>query len=57
MSPESNQRSTRITVVTAPGCHFCEDAHQTLTQMATDGAAITVDARRSDLPIRPGSPC
>lgn len=42
MSPESNQRSTRITVVTAPGCHFCDDARNTLTQMATEGAVITV---------------
>ena len=41
MSPGTNQqRPPRITVVTTPGCHFCEDAHQVLTQLAADGAAI-----------------
>ena len=40
MSLESNQRSTRITLITAPGCHFCDDARQALTQLAAEGAAI-----------------
>jgi glutaredoxin len=43
MSPGTNQqRPPRITVVTTPGCHFCEDAHQVLTQLA-DGAAIELE--------------
>jgi hypothetical protein len=29
--------------VTAPGCHFCEDAHQALSHLAADGAAIEVE--------------
>ena len=37
------QRPAQITVVTAPGCHFCEDARQTLSQLAADGAAIEVE--------------
>ena len=44
MSPGSTiQPPTHITVVTAPGCHYCADAHQTLTQLAADGAAVEVE--------------
>jgi len=44
MSPGTNlQRPPRITLVTAPGCHFCEDAHQTLTRLAADGAALELE--------------
>ena len=42
MSPGSNQRSTRITLITAPGCHYCDDARKSLTQLVTEGAAITL---------------
>lgn len=44
MSPRTNQqRPHRVTLVTAPGCHFCEDAHQTLTRLAADGAALELE--------------
>jgi hypothetical protein len=29
--------------VTAPGCHFCEDAHRALTELAAHGAALELD--------------
>lgn len=43
MSPGSNLRSTRITLVTAPGCHFCDDAQHVLSQLKTAGAAIELE--------------
>jgi glutaredoxin len=38
----SSQTAT-VTVVTAPGCHFCDDARQVLGAMADAGAPIRVD--------------
>jgi glutaredoxin len=32
-----------VTLVTAPGCHFCDDAQQTLRAMADAGAQLRVD--------------
>jgi hypothetical protein len=44
MSPGTDLQSpTHITLVTAPGCHFCEDAHQALTHLAADGAAVELE--------------
>jgi hypothetical protein len=44
MSPASAPVSTLpLTLVTAPGCHFCEDAGQVLATLIADGAAITLD--------------
>ncbi|HSN11703.1 MAG TPA: glutaredoxin [Propionibacteriaceae bacterium] len=39
----SDRRSLRVTVVTAPGCHFCEDAHRELAELVDGGAAIELD--------------
>jgi glutaredoxin len=43
MSPANNQRKTRLTLVTVPGCHFCEDAHRTLSELVASGAALELD--------------
>ena len=43
MSPGKTQRSTRLTLVTVPGCHFCEDAQRALTELIANGAAIELD--------------
>ncbi len=34
---------TRITVVTAPGCHFCDDAQEGLAHLQQQGHHLTVD--------------
>ena len=37
---------TTITIVTAPGCHFCTSAQETVRRLVTEGAAVrlvTVD--------------
>jgi len=39
MSPHT----ATVTVVTAPGCHFCEDARKALGAMADAGAPIRID--------------
>ncbi len=39
MSPHT----ATVTLITAPGCHFCDDARQTLGTMADAGAPIRVD--------------
>jgi AhpD family alkylhydroperoxidase len=33
-------QAVRVTLVTAPGCHFCVDAHRELTELAAAGAPI-----------------
>ncbi|MBI4899043.1 MAG: glutaredoxin [Actinobacteria bacterium] len=33
-------RAVRVTLVTAPGCHFCEEAHRELSQLTAAGAPI-----------------
>lgn len=44
MSPGSNHQSPpRITLVTTPGCHFCDDAHRALTELSAEGAAIELE--------------
>lgn len=40
MSPVPDRRRTVITLVTAPGCHFCEDAHDVLTRRAGSDDSI-----------------
>lgn len=32
-----------VTVVTAPGCHFCEDARTVLERLRQDGAPIALE--------------
>lgn len=39
MSPHT----ATVTVVTAPGCHFCDDARQVLGAMADAGEPIRID--------------
>jgi glutaredoxin len=39
MSPHT----ATVTVVTMPGCHFCDDARQVLGAMADAGAPIRID--------------
>lgn len=39
---------TEVTVVEAPSCHYCEDAHEALEKLAADGhqfRVITLDVR------------
>ncbi|MBK8447240.1 MAG: glutaredoxin family protein [Micropruina sp.] len=43
MSPHPLTATTRITLVTAAGCHFCDDAHQVLAKLATDDPSIKVE--------------
>ena len=35
-------REVRVTLVEAPGCHFCADAHEALAAVAEDGHRIEV---------------
>lgn len=51
MSPGTNsQRRRRITLVTAPGCHLCEDAHQVLTRLGADGAELDIEVVEATSP-------
>ena len=41
MSPDARDSSVPVvTLVTATGCHFCEDAHTTLRSLVDDGAPL-----------------
>ncbi len=40
----------RITLVTAAGCHFCDDAHQVLAQFAADDPTIEVETIEAQAP-------
>ena len=51
MSPGTNQRTTRLTLVTVPGCHFCEDAHQALSELAANGVAIELEVVEGTSPV------
>ena len=51
MSLVSTQRSTRLTLVTAPGCHFCEDAHRAVTGLIENGAAIEMEVVQATSPL------
>lgn len=43
MSPHAQPTpKLSVTVVTAPGCHLCDDAHDTLEGLARDGAPLEV---------------
>ncbi len=43
MSPEAQPRSKLwVTVVTAPGCHLCDDARGTLDGLIREGAPLEV---------------
>ncbi len=46
MSPHA----ATVTVVTAPGCHFCEDARKVLGAMADAGAPIRIDLVKATSP-------
>jgi len=48
--PHSDRTARRITLVTSPGCHFCEDAHVVLATLDRQGSiALTViDAETPD---------
>ncbi len=35
--PKDHQPQRRVTLVTAPACHLCEDAHTVLTERAQQG--------------------
>lgn len=44
MSPGTNpQPPPHITLVTAPGCHFCEDARKALTGIMAEGTALHLE--------------
>ena len=47
----SPSQAVMITVVEAPGCHFCTDAHEVLAGLAEQGHAIhvsSVEARSAE---------
>jgi hypothetical protein len=35
--------STTLTLVTAPGCHFCDDAHNAIDRLVDGGAPIRLE--------------
>ncbi|HEY3548180.1 MAG TPA: glutaredoxin [Propionicimonas sp.] len=51
MNPGSTRRPARLTLVTAPGCHFCEDAHRALTGLIEHGAAIELEVVQATSPL------
>jgi glutaredoxin len=51
MNPGSTPRPARLTLVTAPGCHFCEDAHRALTGLIEHGAAIELEVVQATSPL------
>ncbi|KQX64506.1 hypothetical protein [Angustibacter sp. Root456] len=42
MTAAHDTEPVRITVVDAPGCHFCEDAHEALAAMVRAGHRLEV---------------
>lgn len=50
MIPESTQRPARLTLVTAPGCHLCEDARTGVTRLSERGAPIELDVVEATSP-------
>ena len=40
--PSRQSTPVRVTVVESAGCHYCEDAHAALEQLAHDGHALEV---------------
>lgn len=46
MSPHT----ATVTLVTAPGCHFCDDARQVLDAMADAGAPLRIDVVEATSP-------
>lgn len=51
MSQVSAQRSTQLTLVTAPGCHFCEDAHRAVIQLIEHGELIELEVVQATSPL------
>ncbi|HQZ84237.1 MAG TPA: glutaredoxin [Actinomycetota bacterium] len=50
MSSGNNQRTTRLTLVTAPGCHFCEDAHRTVKSLIEHGTPLELEVVEATSP-------
>ena len=42
---------TAITLVTAPGCHFCEDAHKTLTELTHRDPSLALQLVEAATPL------
>lgn len=40
--PTQHPEPVQVTIVEAPGCHLCTDAHDALAQLAADGLPIQV---------------
>ncbi|MGV8909406.1 MAG: glutaredoxin [Propionicimonas sp.] len=51
MNPANTERPARLTLVTAPGCHFCEDAHRTVTGLIDHGAPIELEVVQATSPL------
>jgi thiol-disulfide isomerase/thioredoxin len=43
MSPAPTTEVVHVTVVTAPGCHFCDEAHAVLERLRQDGSPIELE--------------
>lgn len=43
MNPTATTEVVHVTVVTAPGCHFCDQAHTMLERLRRDGAPIALE--------------
>lgn len=42
MTHAQHDSPTQITVVTAPGCHFCEDAEEVLSRLDRQGHGVQI---------------
>ena len=52
MSPDRvHPPRTAITMVTAPGCHFCEEAHKTLTELADRDPSLSLKLVEAGTPL------
>ena len=51
MSQVSTQRPTRLTLVTAPGCHFCEDARRAVIGLIEHGERIELEVVQATSPL------
>ncbi len=43
MTTAPHRSLVQVTLVTAPGCHFCEDAHKVLTDLQEQGQPIGLE--------------
>lgn len=51
MNPGSSQQPALLTLVTAPGCHFCEDARQAVSGLIERGAPIELEVVQATSPL------